>query len=63
MSYCVFPHWRRALRLEMTFGDRSGFLCVYVGRLSREKQIDVLIKAVRAIPGAYLAIIGKDDDE
>ena len=47
----------------MTFGDRSGFLCVYVGRLSREKQIDVLIKAVRAIPGAYLAIIGKDDDE
>ena len=31
---------------------------VYVGRLSREKKIDVLIEAIRSIPGAYLAIIG-----
>lgn len=44
----------------MLFGDTSSeaFLCVYVGRISREKRIDVIAEAVKRIPGAYLAIIG-----
>ena len=46
------------LRSEMTFGDKKGFLCAYVGRISREKRIDVLIEAVQQIPGCYLAIVG-----
>jgi glycosyltransferase involved in cell wall biosynthesis len=46
------------LRKELTFGDPEGFLCVYVGRISREKRIDVIVSAVKQIPGAYLAIIG-----
>lgn len=46
------------LREKMTFGDQSGFLCVYVGRISREKRLDVIVSAVKQIPGAYLAIIG-----
>jgi len=48
----------RKLRGEMTFGDKKGFLCAYVGRISREKRIDVLIEAVQQIPGCYLAIVG-----
>lgn len=40
------------------FGNPDGFLCVYCGRISREKRLDVVVAAVRAIPGAYLAIIG-----
>lgn len=46
------------------FGDTDGFLCVYVGRISNEKRMDVIIEAMRALqpgPGgqkAYLAIIG-----
>jgi glycosyltransferase involved in cell wall biosynthesis len=44
----------------MTFGDTSpgAFLCVYVGRISKEKRLDVIVEAVKNIPGAYLAIIG-----
>jgi glycosyltransferase involved in cell wall biosynthesis len=44
----------------MLFGDTSGFLCVYVGRLSKEKQIDVLISAIQDIPDTYLAIVGTE---
>ncbi len=43
------------------FGDESGFLCVYVGRISNEKRLDVIIDAVRNLRGeqkAYLAIVG-----
>lgn len=47
------------LRSEMLFGDNDGFLCVYVGRISREKQINVIIDAVKDLPGIYLAIVGK----
>lgn len=49
------------LRLEMTFGDESGFLCVYVGRISNEKRLEVMINALKAVSGprkAYLAIVG-----
>lgn len=42
----------------MLFGDPNGFLCTYVGRISKEKRIDVILEAVRSIEGAYLAIIG-----
>lgn len=42
----------------MTFNDPNAFLCVYVGRISKEKRIDVIVEAVRGVEGAYLAIIG-----
>lgn len=47
-----------SLRNELTFGDPNAFLCVYVGRISKEKRMDVLIDAIRQLPGTYLAIIG-----
>lgn len=43
----------------MTFGDKNAFLCVYVGRISKEKRIDVIVEAVRSIEGVYLAIVGE----
>jgi hypothetical protein len=51
-----------ALRSELMFGDKNGFLCVYVGRISNEKRMDVIMEAVRKLDGkrtAYLAIIGE----
>eukprot|EP00596_Hydrurales_sp_CCMP1899_P005455 CAMPEP_0119035374 /NCGR_PEP_ID=MMETSP1177-20130426/2294_1 /TAXON_ID=2985 /ORGANISM="Ochromonas sp, Strain CCMP1899" /LENGTH=416 /DNA_ID=CAMNT_0006993463 /DNA_START=524 /DNA_END=1774 /DNA_ORIENTATION=+ len=49
-----------ALRKELIFGDASSssFLCVYVGRISKEKRLDVIVEAVKNTAGAYLAIIG-----
>lgn len=50
-----------ALRKELTFGDPDGFLCVYVGRISEEKRLDVLIEAMHKLTGsrrAHLAIVG-----
>ncbi len=41
------------------FGNPTGFLCVYVGRISKEKQIDLLVDVIQKIPRAYLAIIGE----
>lgn len=54
---------RRALRKELTFGDPdpNAFLCVYVGRISNEKRLDLMLDAVRQLKGvgkAYLAIVG-----
>jgi len=49
---------KQSLRDDMTFGDKNAFLCVYVGRISKEKRIDVIVEAVRSIDGAYLAIVG-----
>ena len=44
----------------MIFNDPNpdAFLCVYVGRISKEKRLDVIVEAVRNVEGAYLAIIG-----
>jgi len=59
-SLMFSPRKRRAeVRQELTFGDPSAFLCVYCGRISREKRLDVIVAAVKAIPNAYLAIIGR----
>jgi hypothetical protein len=41
----------RTLRSELTFGDPNGFLCLYVGRISKEKRMDVLVDASRTCPG------------
>lgn len=49
------------LREELTFGDPTGFLCVYVGRISEEKHIEFLVEALRNLHGkrnTYLAIVG-----
>lgn len=43
------------------FGDEKGFLCVYVGRISNEKRLDIVIDVMRQLRGprkAYLAIVG-----
>lgn len=44
----------------MIFGDLSeeAVLCVYVGRISNEKRIDIIVDAVRDLPHVYLAIVG-----
>jgi glycosyltransferase involved in cell wall biosynthesis len=48
----------RDIRKEFTFGNPDAFLCVYVGRISKEKRMEVMVEAVRSIDNAYLAIIG-----
>lgn len=50
-----------ALRKELMFGAEDGFLCVYVGRISNEKRMDVIIDATRDLAGTddtYIALIG-----
>jgi glycosyltransferase involved in cell wall biosynthesis len=47
----------------MMFGDENGFLCVYVGRISGEKRLDILIHMIKSLDikngkRAYLAIVG-----
>lgn len=49
------------LRREMTFNDPDAFLCTYVGRISNEKRLDVMVDAIRELTGssnAYLALVG-----
>lgn len=48
----------KSLRSELTFGNPDAFLCVYVGRISKEKKLDVIVEALSGIDDAYLAIIG-----
>ncbi len=31
------------------FGDETGFLCVYVGRISNEKRLDIVIDVMRRL--------------
>lgn len=42
----------------MTFEDEDAVLCVYVGRISREKRLDVLMDALKNLDHVYLAIVG-----
>ena len=45
----------------MTFGDKDAFLCIYAGRISNEKRLDIVIDALKGLSGArkaYLAIVG-----
>jgi glycosyltransferase involved in cell wall biosynthesis len=59
-AHMFTPRKRRPeIRHELMFGDPEGFLCVYCGRISKEKRLDVIIAAVKAIPNAYLALIGR----
>ena len=46
------------IRKEVMFGNEKGFLCVYVGRLSPEKRLDIIIEAIQNIDNAYLVIVG-----
>lgn len=48
----------RKLHQELTFNDPKGFLCVYVGRISKEKRIDTIFEAISALDNVYLALIG-----
>jgi glycosyltransferase involved in cell wall biosynthesis len=53
----------RQRRKELMFDDENGFLCVYVGRISGEKRLDIIIDAVKNLKikdnrKAFLAIIG-----
>jgi hypothetical protein len=63
VTFFYFNHqyfsFERSVREKLMFGDPNGFLCVFVGRVSREKRLDVVIDALRGLPGVYLAIIGK----
>lgn len=47
-----------AVKKTLTFHQPNAFLCVYVGRVSREKKIDLLVAALKPLPNAYLAIVG-----
>ena len=49
---------QKSIRDKLTFGNSEGFLCVYVGRISREKRLDVIVDAIRGLDNVYLAIIG-----
>ena len=49
---------KTSIRDMMTFGDKNAFLCVYVGRISLEKRIDVIVEACKNCPNVYLAIVG-----
>ncbi|MDO5618939.1 glycosyltransferase family 4 protein [Kocuria sp.] len=48
----------RALRNRLTNGNPTDPLIVYVGRVSKEKNLDQLIEPMRRLPGARLAIVG-----
>lgn len=45
-------------RLMLSNGHPDDLLLLYVGRLSREKQIDTLRAVLDAVPGTRLAIVG-----
>ncbi len=48
----------RARREFLSNGSNRAPLLLYVGRLSKEKRVEMLLPVVRAIPGAHLAIVG-----
>ena len=46
------------LREELTFGHKDAFLCIFTGRISNEKRIDLILGAVQKLDNAYLAVVG-----
>lgn len=65
-------HWRRGVdaerfhpryrnpetRLRLSDGQPDALLLLYVGRLSREKQLEALRAVLDAVPGTRLALVG-----
>lgn len=55
-------HARPAMRSRLTDGHPEAPLVVYVGRMSREKDLDALVEPMRRlrerVPGARLAMVG-----
>ncbi|MFW5713999.1 MAG: glycosyltransferase family 4 protein [Brevefilum sp.] len=51
-------HWSRSMREYLTNGNTHAPLLLYVGRLSKEKRVEMLLPIVQAIPRAQLAIVG-----
>lgn len=47
-----------AMRERLTGGHPEQPLMLYVGRLSREKDLDALLEPVRSLPGVRLAFVG-----
>ncbi len=53
------PHHRsRSMREYLSNGNTHAPLLLYVGRLSKEKRVEMLLPIVKAIPCAQLAIVG-----
>lgn len=52
-----------AMRRLLGGGEPDKPLLLYVGRLSREKKLDLLAPALRALPGVRLAFVGSGPDE
>jgi phosphatidylinositol alpha 1,6-mannosyltransferase len=53
------PGYRsRSMREYLSNGNTHAPLLLYVGRLSKEKRVDMLLPIVKAIPSAQLAIVG-----
>jgi phosphatidylinositol alpha 1,6-mannosyltransferase len=48
----------RTMRDFLTNGNTHAPLLLYVGRLSKEKRVEMLLPIVKAIPSAHLAIVG-----
>lgn len=48
----------REMRERLTGGHPEASLIVYVGRVSKEKNLDELLEPIRRLPGARLAIVG-----
>lgn len=47
-----------AMRARLTGGHPEGPLIIYVGRLSREKDLEALARPMGRLPGARLALVG-----
>jgi glycosyltransferase involved in cell wall biosynthesis len=48
----------RAMRERLSGGHADDFIALYVGRISREKNVHLLRDAVAALPGVRLALVG-----
>ena len=51
-------HRSEAIRFRLSGGEPEKPLLLYVGRLSKEKQVDHLVAVMRSVKGARLAIVG-----